>query len=190
MITEELKQAIAALKKGGVIAYPTEAVFGLGCDPDNIQAISQLLTLKSRPKEKGLILIASHWQQLQPYVDFNALTPTQLHKVLASWPGAYTWVLPKTSTAKIAEHQWISGQFNSIAVRVSAHPLVQQLCQQYNKAIVSTSANLTGQPPATTATMVEQIFRGQLDYILAGKLGGRSNPSTITDAISGKQLRS
>ncbi len=117
-----LQQAVDVLQRGGVIAYPTEGVFGLGCDPDNQAAMLRLLAIKQRPIEKGVILIAANYEQLRPYIDEDQLTEQQLLQVLASWPAPLTWVMP----ASVDTPNWVRGQFDTVAVRVSNHPLVQQ----------------------------------------------------------------
>lgn len=182
---ENLSQVVAALKQGDVIAYPTEAVFGVGCDPDNEQAVMKLLALKQRPVEKGLILIAADFEQLAPYVDDSQLTDEQMQRIRATWPGPVTWVMP----TKPGVPKFLTGQFDTIAVRVTDHPLVQELCRQFGKPLTSTSANLTGQEPGRTANEVKQQLGEFLPAILQGETGGRDNPSEIRDAITGKVFR-
>ncbi|PWD67649.1 L-threonylcarbamoyladenylate synthase type 1 TsaC [Pectobacterium versatile] len=167
-----------------VIAYPTEAVFGLGCDPDSEVAVNRLLALKQRPRQKGLILIAADFSQLAPYIDDSALSDEQKAVMFSTWPGPVTWVLP----AKRTTPQWLTGQFSSLAVRVSDHPLVKELCQRYGKPLVSTSANLSGQPPCRTAHEVSQQF-GDDFPVLVGDVGGRMNPSEIRDVLTGELIR-
>ncbi|WJV53527.1 L-threonylcarbamoyladenylate synthase type 1 TsaC [Prodigiosinella aquatilis] len=181
---DQLVPLLQKLKEGNVIAYPTEAVFGLGCDPDNETAVKQLLKLKQRPWEKGLILIAAEFSQLEPYLDLAALSAEQKAAIFASWPGPVTWVIP----AKPATPRWLTGKFTSLAVRVSAHPLVKQLCLSYGKPLVSTSANLSGQLPCRSAVEVAQQF-GDDFPVLHGNVGGRLNPSEIRDALTGEMLR-
>ncbi|MGR5120849.1 L-threonylcarbamoyladenylate synthase [Vibrio astriarenae] len=177
--------AIEALNQGEVIAYPTEGVFGVGCDPDNAQAIQKLLNIKQRPVEKGLILIAANFAQLEDYIDLSQLTAQQLEAMQATWPGPVTWVVP--ASEKVTD--WVSGQFDSVAVRVTDHPLVQQLCLTFGKPITSTSANLTGQPPCKTFQEVEQQLGSQDVTLLEGQTGGRENPSEIRDAKTGQVFR-
>ena len=179
-----LSDVLQALQQEEVIAYPTEAVFGLGCDPDSEKAVNALLALKQRPWQKGLILIAANYEQLKPYVDDAALTDSQRETIFSVWPGPVTWVIP----ARPETPRWLTGSFDSLAVRVSDHPLVQQLCSQYGKPLVSTSANLSGQEPCRTTEEVRMQFGSSLP-VLAGLVGGRLNPSEIRDALTGKQFR-
>ena len=170
---------------GGVIAYPTEAVYGLGCDPDNDAAINHLLQVKQRPWQKGLILVAGEYQQLLPYIDESQLTAEQLAFVHSKWPGPFTFIMPiKPGLSKL-----LSGTFDSIAVRVTAHEGVRALCAAIDKPIVSTSANLSGQQPALSPSAVKQQFEGIISGLVLGELGYQSAPSTIIDAKSGNILR-
>jgi len=170
---------------GGVIAYPTEAVYGLGCDTDNDTAIQKLLAVKQRPWQKGLILVASDFQQLLAYVDESQLTAEQLEFAFSKWPGPFTFVMP----IKAQVSKYLCGEFDSIAVRVSAHAGVQALCRALNKPLVSTSANLAGEDPALTAAEILADFTGKIDALVLGELGEQRQPSTIIDARSGKILR-
>ncbi|HHB9525593.1 TPA: L-threonylcarbamoyladenylate synthase type 1 TsaC [Yersinia enterocolitica] len=179
-----LSDVLQALQQEEVIAYPTEAVFGLGCDPDSEKAVNALLALKQRPWQKGLILIAAYYEQLKPYVDDAALTDSQRETIFSVWPGPVTWVIPTRPETP----RWLTGSFDSLAVRVTDHPLVQQLCSQYGKPLVSTSANLSGQEPCRTTEEVRIQFGSSLP-VLAGLVGGRLNPSEIRDALTGKQFR-
>ncbi len=135
--------------------------------------------------DKGLILIAANFEQLKPYIDLARLTDQQLERVNDTWPGPVTWVMPASHKAS----HWVTGQFDTIAVRVSDHPLVQKLCLAFGKPITSTSANLSGQPACmTTAEVTEQL--GKLDVvILEGKTGGRNKPSEIRDVQTLQVLR-
>ncbi|WP_116475274.1 Sua5/YciO/YrdC/YwlC family protein [Zobellella maritima] len=185
MTNQAILTAVSHLEQGGVIAYATEAVFGLGCDPDNQEAVNRLLAIKQRPVEKGLILIAADFSQLLPYLELDALPEGRLADILASWPGPNTWVMP----AKPEVPAWLRGQFDSLAVRVSAHPQVRDLCLAFGRPLVSTSANLTGQEPGRTSAEVLAQLGQRLDYVLEGSTGGRANPSLIRDARTGAVIR-
>lgn len=178
----ELDQAVQALRAGQVIAYPTEAVWGLGCDPFHEAAVQQVLALKERSEAKGLILIAADLAQVEPWL--AALTPAQRAAVLATWPGPYTWVVPAPQAPR-----WLRGEHASLAVRVSAHPGVQALCRAWGGPLVSTSANKSGEPPAPDEATLRRLFGAGLGYILPGSLGGDAKPSEIRDAVTGAVLR-
>jgi L-threonylcarbamoyladenylate synthase len=182
-ISHSITNAVTALKNGGIIAYPTEAIYGLGCDPLDSNAVKQLLKIKQRKKEKGLILIAASMEQLTPYLqDMNEETR---QRVLSGWPGPITWILP----AKPEVPELLRGNHNTIAVRVTNHPIVKQLCKQWGSALVSTSANLSGQTPALSATQVEQTFNDNIDFILEGEIGDQQQPTQIRDGQTGKIIR-
>ena len=184
--TASITQAVTALKGGGVIAYPTEAVFGLGCDPDNEQAIQQLLDLKQRPASKGLIIIASEVQQLAAFV--NPLPAEQWQKVLSTWPGPVTWLMPareSVSPLLTGEH----GAARTIAVRVTGHPVAKALCEQFTKPIISTSANITNKSPALSVDEVREQFNSQLACIVDGVVNMQARPSEIRDLLSDKVIR-
>ncbi|EQB2599318.1 Sua5/YciO/YrdC/YwlC family protein [Aeromonas salmonicida] len=184
-MSTEFEQAVAALHGEGVIAYATEAVFGLGCDPDSELAVQRLLAIKQRPVEKGLILIAADLVQLQDYIDLSQLSGEQLARVEASWPGPFTWIMPARATTPT----WLTGQFDTLAVRVTAHPQVQALCCAFGKPLVSTSANLTGEEPARLVADIGERLASKLAYILPGEVGGQANPSEIKDARTGAVIR-
>lgn len=184
-VSWHIQRAKEVISTGGVIAYPTEAVWGLGCDPWNERAVERLLQLKSRPKEKGLILISGH------QTDFDSLilhvTDQQKQQLNTSWPGPFSWVIEDPDQWV---PEWVRGHFSSVAVRVTDHPLVCELCKVVGHPIVSTSANPAGHPPAKSHLQVRRYFQDQLDYILPGQLGGRKQPSVIRILQTGKILRS
>ena len=178
-----IRKAANALSAGGVIAYPTEAVFGLGCDPLNEDAISQLLTLKKRPSHKGLILVASNFSQLEPYL--APIPVTLFDKVMATWPGPTNWLLP----ANPASPWLLCGKFQLQAVRISNHPAVQSLCNAFGGAIVSTSANISRRPAAKTNLQVRSYFTNRLDYVLNEKIGDQITPCEIRNGLDGRIIR-
>ncbi|WP_333852885.1 L-threonylcarbamoyladenylate synthase type 1 TsaC [Leclercia sp.] len=182
--SDSISHALDVLNKEDVIAYPTEAVFGVGCDPDSEVAVTRLLTLKQRPVEKGLILIAASFEQLKPYIDDSMLTSAQRETIFAAWPGPVTFVFPALPTTP----RWLTGRFDSLAVRVTDHPLVIELCNRFGKPLVSTSANLTGLPPCRTSEEVLAQFGDDFPVVI-GETGGRLNPSEIRDALTGERFR-
>jgi len=168
---------------GGLIAYPTEAVFGLGCDPLDGEAVERLLALKQRPVDKGLILIAADFAQLAPYIE--SLPAPALAKVMQSWPGPTTWLFP----AGPRTPQWLTGSHPTLAVRVTAHPLAAALCRSCGSALVSTSANISNRSPARNALGIYTRFGTRLDYVLHGAVGSLGRPTSIRDALSGRLIR-
>jgi L-threonylcarbamoyladenylate synthase len=171
------------LRAGGIVAYPTEAVYGLGCDPLNQDAVYRLLAIKQRPLEKGLILIASRFEQLAPFVQPPA--DEVRRRLRETWPGPVTWLLP----AAPATPHWLRGTHRSLAVRVTAHPLAAALCDAFGGPIVSTSANPAGRPPARSALQARLRCPG-VDMVMHGATGRLARPTPIRDAVSGAVLRS
>jgi len=178
-----LRSAVRTLRAGGVVAYPTEAVYGLGCDPFNELAVLRLLAIKGRSADKGLILIAANVDQLEPLL--LSCSAETMAPVLASWPGATTWLLPSRPQAPA----WLTGGRDCIAVRVTAHPLAASLCECFGAPLVSTSANPSGRPPARTALQTRRAFGNRVDYFLSGATAGAARPSEIRDARDGRLLR-
>ena len=173
------------LRGGGVAAYPTEAVWGLGCDPRDRAAVLRLLALKRREVEKGLILVAADPGQLSPFAALDALPADALRQVLATWPGPHTWIVPAAAGAPA----WITGAHDGIAVRVSAHPVVAALCRAFGGALVSTSANPAGAPPPRQLAQFDADVLAGVDAIAEGEVGPLANPTPIRDARSGARLR-
>jgi len=180
-----LTAAVAALRAGGVVAYPTEAVYGLGCDPRNRAAFQRLLAIKQRPETIGVLLIAADFSQVEPYIDAKSVPVQALARALGTWPGPHTWIFPRADDVP----EWISGSHAGIALRVTAHPPAAALCRAFGGALVSTSANRHGEPGLRTAREVELAFDGKVDVILNGPLGGLERPTPIRDAISGANVR-
>ncbi len=180
---ERVQEAVAVLRQGGLIAYPTEAVYGLGCDPFNRPAVEKLCKIKQRSVDQGLVLIAADFQQIANLI--APLPEAVIKSVLSSWPGPYTWVIP---SAEIVP-RWIRGMHPSIALRVTAHPLAAVLCRVFGGALVSTSANPHGMAPAKNAADVAAMFGAELDLILEGQLGGLAQPTPIRDAMTGAVIR-
>ncbi|WP_126946407.1 Sua5/YciO/YrdC/YwlC family protein [Xanthomonas sp. BRIP62418] len=180
-----LDSAVATLTQGGVIAYPTEAVWGLGCDPRQQAAVLRLLEIKRRPVDKGVIVVAASVDVLHAWVDMDALAPARRQEVLASWPGPHTWILPITAQAP----RWVTGTHDGLAVRISAHPVVAALCAAWGGPLVSTSANLAGEPPARSRQVLDPALLASIDGVMDGEVGALAQPTQIRDARSGQILR-
>ena len=184
-LNPDLPAAAAALRAGGVVAYPTEAVWGLGCDPHSRAAFERLFALKRRPPEHGVLLIGADFAQVAAYIDLGATPPGALARAQASWPGPHTWVFPRASDVP----DWIAGSHAGIALRVTAHAPAAQLCCAFGGALISTSANRHGEAPARSAADVQAAFGATLAAILDGPTGGLAQPTPIRDALSGALLR-
>jgi L-threonylcarbamoyladenylate synthase len=184
-----IKKAVRVIEAGGIIAYATEAVWGLGCDPDNREACLALLQIKQRPAEKGMILVAASVAQFAALL--APLPLAQQHQLQQAWAnqaktGPVTFLVPDV---RDQVPWWVKGNHDAVALRVSLHPQVQRLCQALGAPLVSTSANKTGAPPATDRLMVEKTLGPQLDYVLPGALGGATKPSQIINLNTGRVIR-
>jgi L-threonylcarbamoyladenylate synthase len=184
MVPAHIRKAVAQLDQGGIIAYPTEGVWGLGCDPYDEQAVTELLRLKQRPRAKGLILVAADMAQITPLL--KNLRDTELAMLEHTWPGPTTWLLPDPDQLVPA---WIKGNFATVAVRVSAHPVVGRLCRAFGGPLVSTSANPASAAPARSRLRVLTWFGDRVDYVVPGRLGGQQGPSAIRDLKSATLIR-
>lgn len=178
-----IRKAVKVLQQGGIIAYPTEAVYGFGCDPFNQDAVEKIREIKGRSSQKSFILIISDWCQVEALI--QPVSKDIMQKMMASWPGPVTWVLPAKENAP----SWICSENNTIALRFSAHPLANALCKKFARPLVSTSANRSNQAPYRHYTTVCREFDQQIDYIVKGKVGNLTRPTEIRDAITGEVIR-
>lgn len=173
--------AANVLLRGGVIAYPTEGVFGLGCLPDDQQALRRLLDIKQRDAAKGLIVIAADAGQLEGWIDLpegrSLPAPNPDHPI--------TWIVPPG--AKVSP--MLRGEHTSLAVRITSNPVASALCLTADSPLVSTSANLSGKPTARNRFVLRRQFANVVDYVVPGDCGPASGPSEIRDFISGRILR-
>jgi L-threonylcarbamoyladenylate synthase len=177
-----LRRLRAHFRAGGLIAYPTESCYGLGCDPRSYPAVRRLLKLKGRPQAKGLILITDRFSRLKPFV--APPTPEQAERLARTWPGPHTWLMPVSGRTP----RWLTGRHGSLAVRVTAHPVAAGLCRALGSALVSTSANRGGLKPLRTYSACMRAFGGQV-LVIPGRIGKRRRPSTIQDLVSGRIVR-
>lgn len=183
-LNPRIQQCVRALHRGDCVAYPTEAVWGLGCDPFNQHAVERILRIKRRPVEKGLILAAS---DISAFAFLIKRLPAAIQaKVAASWPGHVTWLIPHYNLVP----DYVSGSSNKVAVRVSAHPTVGALSAAFGGPIISTSANPAGQPSATRSFAVRRYFRQENLIYANGRVGSEHGASRIIDAETGEIYRS
>lgn len=181
MNDKTLANAVTAIQQHGVICYPTEGVWGLGCHPQSVQAFDKLLTIKQRPADKGVILIAAEMAQVHPYAD---ISPECLSQLMDLWPGFVTCILPKAMDCPA----YLCGQHDNIAIRITAYEPVKALCLAANTALVSTSANLSGQPTVTNIEQAKTVFGDAVDVYLDASLGGESKSSRIIAWQQGNQV--
>ncbi len=180
--SQSSRRLAAHLKRGGLIAYPTESCYGFGCDPANRRAVQRILKLKQRPQKKGLILIASSYRQVARYI--QPLVPAEQHKLQADGAQAITYLMP----ARPSCPRWLRGEHASLALRFTAHPLAKGLCRSTGSALVSTSANRSGLRPAKTWAECQRMF-GKKVWVLRGRVGKRKQPSTIRAWADGRIVR-
>ncbi|HAJ91872.1 MAG TPA: tRNA threonylcarbamoyladenosine biosynthesis protein RimN [Gammaproteobacteria bacterium] len=177
-----IHEAVRQLAAGGIVAYPTETVYGLGCDPFNGQAVLHLLSLKKREVNQGLILVASEFSQLEPLL--QPLKPAAIKRICSTPATPVTWVLPCLPGIPA----WLRGNHDSLAIRVTSHPIAADLCAAWGGPLVSTSANIHGRQPTTSPLQVRKAFSGQLDYILHGPRGNNT-ASEIRNGLTGAVLQ-
>lgn len=175
-------QAAAVLGRGGVIAYPTEGVFGLGCLPNDVIAVQRILDIKRRDASKGLILIAADaaqfrgWTALPDDIAIPDVDPTC----------PITWIVPAGSKTT----DLIRGDHDGVAVRITTNPAARAICKAVASPIVSTSANLSGQTVAKDHAELRRQFGGLVDYIVPGDCGPSAGSSEIRVLATGTVLRS
>lgn len=186
MSPHQLRHATRILQRGGVLAYPTEGVWGLGCDPLNAAAVYRILAIKQRPVQKGVILIAHRFESLAPYL--LPMTAELQQRVFDAWHSAHrpiTWVLPAQPSTPV----WLTGGRETLAVRVTTHPPTASLCAAWGGALVSTSANVAGRPAARSRQQARAAVGQAVDWVTCGATSGRSRASEIRDARTGQRLR-
>ncbi len=185
-----LHLAVRVLRRGGLVLHATEGVWGLACDPWSPAAVDRLLALKQRDVGKGLIVMAADAETFSAELD--ALPAADRRRVVESWPGAVTWVVPNRQFPV-----WITGGRNTVALRVTGHRQARALCRSWGGALVTTSANRSGRPPARNALQARACWRdlraagAALDvdvHLLPGETLGRAGPSEIR-TLAGCRLR-
>jgi len=173
-----IARAADVLFRGGVIAYPTEGVFGLGCMPDDDDAIVRVLAIKRRRADKGLILIASKRSQLDDWIAGGDIPDPD--------PGyPVTWI----AAAKPGVSPLVRGAHDTLAVRLTTNATAASICDAVDSPVVSTSANISGRPVARNRLVLRRTFGACVDYIVPGDCGPASGPSEIRDLVSGAVLR-
>jgi L-threonylcarbamoyladenylate synthase len=183
LLSSDIAAVAARIRSGGVVAYPTEAVFGIGCRPSDAAACQRVIAIKGRDADKGLIVVTDDLARIAFWLD--PLPEARQALVESTWPGPHTWLWP----ARGGCPPWLRGGHAQLAVRVTADPTVRALCRATGSALVSTSANRSGEPPCRDAACVRELFAGTVDAILDLPCGGLAQPSTIRDARTGDWIR-
>ena len=176
-----IRQCVNIIRQEGVITYPTESVYGLGCDPLSEFAVLKILTLKQRPASKGLILIAAQLEHLKDFVELTDSDKTLIYQTTSPT----TWLVNKSRYTP----RWVSGDHNKLAIRLCQHPIAQQLCNALGHPLISTSANPAGARPAQNLLQARQYFSNSLDYYLGGDTGGLDKPTPIIDLKTRQAIR-
>lgn len=180
----KLRQLKAQLKSGAIIAYPTETVWGLGCLPNHQTALKQLANIKQRSINKGFILVSPQIEYCLPYIDSNfheqAIRDIAQNKIKPT-----TWLAPKSRQLS----SLVSGQFNTVAIRISPHPFIENICQSLQSPLISTSANMHSRPSLNTDLLVQKFLGHKLDQIIHGYNNGSGLASSIVDLESKQIIR-
>ncbi len=175
-----IKLAADVLLGGGLVTCPTEGIFGLSCLPDDALALSRLLALKQRDPSKGLILIAAEGAQFADWIDYDyAKIPDPSPKQPVTW---LVRAAPGVSSL-------VRGNHATLAVRITTNPIARSLCAAVDSPLVSTSANIAGQPVARNRYVLRRKFARHVDYIVPGDCGPASGPSQIRNLETGEKLR-
>ena len=180
-ISEPIRKAGRILQDGGVVAYPTEGVFGLGCVPDSLEGAARILTMKRRDPAMGMLLIASDPDQLAPWTDLA----DDAGRLVSVPERPITWIVPASPDVPY----WVRGDHDGVAVRVTTHEVAAALCDAADSALISTSANVSGRPPARTEHVLRREFGGLVDYVVPGRCGPASGPSEIRVFETGEVIR-
>ncbi|BGI51553.1 MAG: L-threonylcarbamoyladenylate synthase type 1 TsaC [Buchnera aphidicola (Ceratovacuna japonica)] len=181
---KNINKCVINLKNGKLIIYPTESVFGLGCDPDNDKAIINLLKIKNRSVDKGLIIISSDYKYIKKYISIKNVPKKNIRKFYKLWPGNFTLLHPAKKNVSL----YIRGNSKFVAVRITKNKFVKSLCKNFGKAIISTSANLSGFKPCRNIKEILCQF-GKKICIMNGYVNLKKSPSTIINIINGEYIR-
>ena len=182
-LSDDIKKAVDVLRRGGIIAYPVESIFGLGCDPYNEQAVKKILKIKKRTIKCGFVLVACNWEQI--YTMISPITQEQFDIIDKTWPGNNTWLFPKKPDLPM----WITGDSQRVALRIPDHPVPKLLAQLFHNPVISTSVNIHGETPCKTALEVQRKFNAHVDYIIHRDVGHYKSASTIRDVVTLQVVR-
>lgn len=171
---EAVRHAIEVLRQGGVVAFPTDTLYGLAADPRSVEAVERLFAIKGRDAGHAVPLIAASGEQASQAAVFD---DRATRVASAFWPGPLSIVLP----AREGIRAEILGAGRSVAVRVPAHPVARALCEAFGFCVTATSANISGQPPTASPQVVANTLGALVDYVLDDGESPGGRPSTIVD---------
>jgi len=183
MMLISIRKSIQLLKNKHVVFYPTESVFGLGCDPESKNAVNKILVIKNRNINKGFILVSHNYSQVEHYVEYSRLTICK-QELFSYWKNMNTVLLP----SKDSVPYWITGDSKLIAIRISNHSVIKNICIGFGKPIISTSANISGKAPCKTLLDLQEQFGNDIN-VVKGSLGSNKSPSNIINAITQEYVR-
>lgn len=183
MNDNDIKTMISVLRMNGVIAVPTESTYGLSSllYPS---AVKKILTLKKRDAKKGFIVLSSRIDHLSKLIDITCLSEIQIRQLKYRYCFPITWIVPVKK-----EFRWLTGKFNTIAVRLTTHPLLFKLIEELGENIVSTSANVSNMPPAQSSHGVQYYFGDSIDYIYLQNNFIAKKPSRLVNLLTGEVIR-
>ncbi|QIW09283.1 Sua5/YciO/YrdC/YwlC family protein [Francisella sp. LA112445] len=180
MLTDNIQIINAELKDNKVVSIPTDTVYGLSCKLSK-GAVNKVINLKKRDSSKGFIIISHDYKHLLKYVDTTSLTTEQIRKISTQQDTPTTWIVPGKESI-----QWLTGGKPTIAIRLVDTTIVSQICSSIDDAIISTSANISGQDFINNAENISKTFPDI--YVLETQVKA-SQPSRIIDIITGQRIR-
>jgi len=172
-----------AVSAGAVIGYPTDTIWGFGCDPLNFASVAHILQIKNRSPDKGLILLSSRLEFCSPYIEIDS---AQRELLLSPCARPTTWLVSASELCP----WWIHGIYSTVAIRLCEHPLLEVLCGQLKAPLISTSANRAGRSTVRNALQLRLQFGAELDCIVTGFNAGSGCPSEIKSLARGTTLTS
>ena len=179
----DIKTLVNLFLENKVLALPTESFYGLS-SLLQIKAVQHIKKLKKRSAKKGFIVISSRLEHLLKVIDTSLLNSDHITILKQQQERATTWVVPVKK-----DFCWLTGQFNSIAVRLTTHPLLSEVTIALDQAIISTSANVSGMLPATSVKEVQNYFGDKLDYIYPQLNFIANKQSRLINLLTGRLLR-
>jgi L-threonylcarbamoyladenylate synthase len=172
-----------AISQGAIFGCPTDTIWGFGCHPLIASSVARILQIKNRSPDKGLILLSSKLEYCAAYVGVDS---EQLEPIQSPADHPTTWLVPASGDCPI----WIRGNYPTVAIRITNHPLLAFLCDRLQAPIVSTSANRSSKATVRNSVQMRKQFGNELDFIVSGFATGSNRPSEIKSLLSRATIRS